>query len=137
MYLEHINLTVNDIDDTLAFYKAAFPNWVVRGEGEQTWYGKSRRWLHFGDDDQYLTFCSAGEGKARDLAGHQIGLAHFAYVVTNLSAMQARLLAAGFKLDKKGPEDPYRSNIYYIDPNGIEVEFVQYHSDLPEQRNAY
>ena len=137
MHLEHINLVVNNIEETLTFYQTAFPNWAVRGEGEQEWFGKTRRWLHFGNNEQYLVFCNEGEGKARDLTGHQIGLAHFAYVITNLAEMQARLLAAGFKHAKDGAEDPYRSNIYYVDPNGIEVEFVEYHSDLNERRNAY
>jgi len=137
MHLEHINLTVSNIENTLSFYQAAFPNWVIRGEGEQIWYGKPRRWLHFGDNDQYLAFCSEGEGQSRDLTGYQVGLAHFAFVVTNLAAMQTRLLNAGFTHAKDGAEDPYRSNIYYLDPNGFEVEFVEYRSDLPEQRNAY
>lgn len=137
MYLEHLNLTVNNIEKTLKFYRIAFPNWYVRGEGDQIWYGKARKWLHFGDDNQYLTFCDDGEGSNRDLRGHQVGLAHFAFVVTNLHAMQARLLKAGFKQAKDGAQDPSRSNLYYLDPNGFEVEFVEYHSDLNEERNAY
>lgn len=137
MHLEHLNLTVSNIEETLTFYKAAFPNWSVRGEGEQVWFGKARKWLHFGDNTQYLAFCSEGEGQARDLTGHQVGLAHFAFVVTNLPAMQERLLTTGFKHAKEGAKDPHRSNIYYIDPNGFEVEFVEYHSDLHEERNAY
>jgi len=137
MYLEHLNLTVSNIEETLKFYRVAFPNWYVRGEGDQIWNGKPRKWLHFGDDNQYLTFCDDGEGSNRDLSGHQVGLAHFAFVVTNLDAMQARLLKAGFKQAKDGAGEPYRSNLYYLDPNGFEVEFVEYHSDLNEQRNAY
>jgi len=137
MYLEHLNLTVNNLEETLAFYRIAFPNWYVRGEGDQIWHGKARKWLHFGDDNQYLTFCDDGEGNNRDLSGHQVGLAHFAFVVTNLQAMQSRLLKAGFKQDKDGAQNAFRSNLYYIDPNGFEVEFVEYHSDLTEERNEY
>jgi hypothetical protein len=40
-------------------------------------------------------------------------------------------------VDKEGAKDEYRSNVYFIDPSGYEVEFVQYHSDLPEHRNRY
>jgi len=137
MYLEHLNLTVKNFETTLAFYQAAFPNWKIRGQGEQTWYGKQRKWLHFGDNHQYLTFCDDGEGSNRDLSGHQVGLAHFAFVVVNLKAIQGRLLDAGYKKAKDGAEDPHRSNLYYLDPNGFEVEFVEYHSDLIEERNAY
>lgn len=135
--LEHVNLVVNDIDTTLAFYLAAFPHWTVRGGGTSEWYGKSRNWLHFGDDYQYLTFNDEGIGENRDLTGHQIGLAHFAFVTSDIKGVIERLSQAGFSVDKEGAKDEYRSNVYYVDPSGYEVEFVQYHSDLPEYRNRY
>lgn len=135
LQLEHINLVVNDIPETLAFYRAAFPHWRVREQGEGDWYGKPRKWLHFGDDYQYLTFNDNGDGEARDLTGHQPGLAHFAFVTNNIDAVIDRLAAAGFGIDKDGAEEPHRRNVYFIDPNGIEVEFVQYLSDLPAERN--
>lgn len=135
--LEHINLVVADIEKTLTFYKAAFPHWAVRGDGENEWYAKPRNWVHFGDDYQYLAFNDDGVGENRDLTGHQIGLAHFAFVTSDLQGVVERLAQAGFTVDKEGAEDKYRSNVYYVDPNGYEVEFVQYHSDLPEYRNRY
>lgn len=135
LQLEHINLVVNDIPETLKFYQAAFPHWRVREEGQGPWYGKPRRWLHFGDDYQYLTLNDNGEGEARDLAGHQPGLAHFGFVTHNLDALVDRLREAGFEISHDGADDPHRRNVYFIDPSGIEVEFVQYGSDLPFQRN--
>ncbi|TXS90755.1 VOC family protein [Parahaliea maris] len=133
--LEHLKLVVRDIEASLAFYRAAFPHWRIREEGRGDWNGKPRRWLHFGDDYQYLTFNDNGVGDNRDLGGHQTGLAHFAFVTANLDAMMARLQEAGFAISKDGAEEPHRRNVYYIDPNGFEVEFVQYLSDLPAQRN--
>ena len=135
LYLEHLNLVVNDIPSALAFYQAAFPHWRVRDRGESAWYGKPRKWLHFGDDYQYLTFNDDGDGDNRDLTGHQPGLAHFAFVTTNLDAVIERLAAAGFPVAKDGADEPYRKNAYFIDPAGFEVEFVEYFSDIPEQRN--
>ena len=135
IHLEHINLVVSDMPATLAFYQAAFPHWRIREEGEGQWFGKHRRWLHFGDDYQYLTFNDNGVGDNRDLEGHQTGLAHFAFVTGNMDALISRLAKAGFAVDKDGAEEKYRKNAYFIDPNGFEVEFVQYLSDLPEQRN--
>lgn len=135
LHLEHINLVVNDIPATLAFYQAALPHWQVRDQGEGAWNGKPRTWLHFGDDYQYLTFNDNGEGSPRDLLGHQPGLAHFAFVTNNIDAVIERLEAAGYAVDKDGADEPHRRNVYFIDPNGIEVEFVQYLSDLPTQRN--
>jgi catechol-2,3-dioxygenase len=135
--LEHINLVVSDIKEALTFYQAAFPHWAVRGDGINEWSGKTRNWVHFGDDYQYIAFNDNGVDKNRDLSGHQVGLAHFAYVTSDLAGVIERLAQAGFSVDKEGAKDEYRSNVYFIDPSGYEVEFVQYHSDLPEHRNRY
>ncbi|MPY23503.1 VOC family protein [Shewanella psychropiezotolerans] len=137
LHLEHLNLVVEDIPTTLNFYRAAFPHWSVRGGGEGTWHGKPRNWVHFGDDYQYLTFNDDGVSQNRDLTGHQVGLAHFAFVTDNIDAVIARLAQAGFLADKDGAVDEFRRNVYYLDPNGYEVEFVQYLSDIPTQRNRY
>ena len=51
MYLEHVNLVVNDINQALNFYRAAFPHWRVRS---QTGYGRGSRVPGaFGDDYHY------------------------------------------------------------------------------------
>lgn len=135
MYLEHVNLVVNNIEDMIKFYQAVFPHWSIRSEGRGTWHGKPRRWVHFGDDTQYIAMSDHGEGENRDLAGHQLGLAHFAYVTQNLDAVVKRLQQVGFKIDKQGGDNPFRKNVYFIDPAGFEVEFVEYLSDIPSERN--
>ena len=135
IHLEHLNLVVRDIPAAIKFYQAAFPHWRIRDEGRSPWNGKDRRWLHFGDDYQYLTFNDNGVGDNRNLDGHQTGLAHFAFVTSNLDAMVERLAEAGYDIHFDGAEEPYRKNVYYLDPNGFEVEFVEYLSDVPTQRN--
>lgn len=134
--LEHINLVVSNIPEALRFYSAAFPHWRVRSQGSDDWYGKPRKWLHFGDDYTYLTFNSHGEGSNRDLHGHQIGLAHFAFEVTNLDALITRLVLAGFEPSSTGGEHPARKNAYFEDSEGFEIEFVEYLSDVPSERNS-
>ena len=133
--LEHINLVVKDLNQSLKFYQAAFPHWKIRTQGESAWYGKPRSWLHFGDDYQYLALNDNGEGDNRNLSGHQVGLAHFAFVTHNIEAVISRLKSAGFEVDKQGADDPFRTNVYFIDPDGYEVEFVEYISDIPAERN--
>jgi len=133
--LEHINLVVRDIPEMLKFYQAAFPHWSIRDKGQATWSGKPRNWLHFGDNYQYLAFSDNGEDDNRHLAGHQVGLAHFAYVTNNIDAVINRLLRAGYSIEKQGAEEPYRKNVYFLDPAGFEVEFVEYLSDEPKLRN--
>ncbi len=136
-HLEHLNLVVNDIPQTLSFYQAAFPHWAVRGGGQNDWYGKPRSWVHFGDDYQYLAFNDNGVGENRDLKGHQVGLAHFAFATNDIKGVITRLQEAGFEIAVDGAEDKYRENVYFIDPNGYEVEFVEYISDIPSERNRY
>ncbi len=135
MRLEHLNLVVKDMVKALTFYKAAFPHWRVRSKGTSDWYGMQRNWLHFGDDYQFLTLNDHGTGSNRDLTGHTVGLAHFAFVTHNLDAVIERLDHVGFTVEKYGVENPHRKNVYFTDPSGYEVEFVQYLSDLPEERN--
>lgn len=136
MHLEHLNLVVKDISRSLTFYQAAFPHWKIKRKGKAEWYGVERNWVHFGDDFQYLTFNDDGTGENRDLSGHQTGLAHFAYVTDNLQAVIDRIETAGFKVAKAGAENRFRKNVYFVDPDGFEVEFVEYLSDIPEQRNS-
>lgn len=137
IHLEHLNLVVKDIPKSLSFYQAAFPHWRIRGGGESDWYGKPRKWIHFGDDYQYLALNDNGVGENRDLEGHQVGLAHFAFVTVDIKGMIKRLQGAGFKIAIDGAEDAYRANIYFVDPDGFEVEFVEYFSDQPECCNRY
>ena len=136
MQLEHLNLVVQDIPRSLAFYRAAFPHWRIRSQGKAEWYGVERNWVHFGDDYQYLTFNDDGMGENRDLSSHQTGLAHFAYVTNNIQSTINRLEDAGFKVAKPGADNRFRKNVYFVDPDGFEVEFVEYLSDLPEERNS-
>lgn len=136
IYLEHINLVVDDVPKMLSFYQAAFPHWNIRDEGLSEWSGKPRKWLHFGDDYTYIALSDNGESENRNLSGHQVGLAHFAYVTNNLDALIERLLQAGYEIAKEGGDNNYRKNIYFEDPAGFEVEFVEYLSDVPELRNS-
>lgn len=136
LHIEHLNLVVNDIQETLTFYQAAFPHWTVRATGNGEWYGEPRDWLHFGDDYQFLTFNDAGIKGKSDLSVHQVGISHFAFVTNNLTEIKSRLIEAGFNVKAEGSKHPHRANVYFYDPNGLEVEFVQYFSDLPEQRNS-
>lgn len=134
--LEHINLVGKNIENSLAFYQAAFPHWYIRAEGEGEWYGKPRKWVHLGDDYQYLALSDFGEGENRDLTGHSMGLAHLAFVVNDLDALIRRLNDAGFPVYKNGADARFRKNIYFLDADGFEVEFTEYLSDLPIERNA-
>lgn len=133
--IEHLNIVVKDIDKTLAFYQALAPHWQIRTQGQSNWYGTPRKWIHFGDDYQFLTFNDNGTGDNRNLKENTIGLAHFAFSTSNLKAAVTRLIDAGFSPRTELNVEAYRQNIYFIDPDGYEVELVEYFSDIPAQRN--
>lgn len=101
------------------------------------WYGVPRQWLHFGDEYQYLAFNNKGTGENRDLTTNTLGLSHFAFEVQNLEAIIKRLQVAGYDVAKNGAFSKHRKNVYFLDPNGYEVEFVEYLNDEPELRNLY
>ena len=134
--LEHANIVVSDIEPTLHFLQAALPHWRVRAKGAAPWYGKPRNWLHFGDDFTYITLNDNGEGSPRDLKGHAPGLAHLGFSITGIEALIARLHERGYEPRIEPTACAARRNVYYIDPNGLEFEFVEYSSDDPALRNA-
>ena len=134
MHLEHLNLNVNSIENTLDFYRAAFPHWRIRDSGEEE--GENSKWVHFGDDLQFLTFNQNGGGDVTLKKDIDHGFGHMGYVVTALDALVIRLKAAGFDGHHYGAQNPYRKNMYFYDPNGLEVEFVEYSSDIPVERNS-
>ena len=135
--IEHANLVVRDIAGTLDFLQTAIPSWRVRGEGEMEWYGKPRHWLHFGDDDYFITLNDDGEGENRDLRGHRPGLAHLAFEVDDVNATITRLDNKGYEIDVDLASHPFRKNVYFRDPAGFQFEFIQYLSDEPADRNQY
>lgn len=135
--IEHANLVVTDIEQTKDFLQTAFPMWRVRGEGEGTWNGKPRRWLHLGTDHYYITLNDNGEGLNRDLQGHQPGLAHIGFVVDDGEEILSRLNAKGYELRILSEDSPYRRSYYFVDPQGFEFEFVEYSSEIPSEKNDY
>jgi len=56
-------------------------------------------------------------------------------VVEDIDAVTNRLTEAGYEVAIALNVETFRKNIYFIDPNGYEIEFVEYLSDLPDERN--
>jgi len=135
--LEHSNLVVNAIEPTLRFIQAAFPQWTVRGQGQMPWKDGIRNWLHVGDDNYYLTLNDNDNGIIRDLHSDDCGLAHLGFEVDDLEQLTSRLIGAGYKIDIVGRTHPYRKTVYFVDPAGIQFEFIQYLSNKASERNMY
>ena len=135
--LEHVNMTVKNIDEVLRFLRAALPTWRVRGEGTMDWYGKPIRWLHVGTDHSYLALQDGGEGEVPHWTSHGVGAKHLGIAVDSVDAVVERLGAAGFALDHWASEHPQRRRVYVIDPGSLQFEFIEYRSALAAERNAY
>lgn len=134
--LEHANLIVRDVDETIRFLRAALPGFRVRGEGK-TWRGT--RWVHVGDDETYLALNEATEEPAERWVPYagKPGVNHLAFEVEDAEALRARLRAAGYEDSTVPNAHPHRKRVYFHDAEGNDWEFVQYFSDDPAKRNDY
>ncbi len=138
MYLEHANITVSDLDATVEFYKTAFPSFKIRGGGTQPLEGGGfKRWLHFGTDETYVALSELPLEKQPEKDYDKNGFNHIGFVVEDVNALAARMEEKGYKHTYPRQEEKYRIREYFGDPDGNEIEFVQYLSDNWAERNAY
>jgi catechol 2,3-dioxygenase-like lactoylglutathione lyase family enzyme len=135
--LEHINITVRDIERSTRFLLAALPGWRVRGEGRMDWFGKLITWRHVGDDDFYIALQGGGEGDVMNWQSHLLGPKHVGLLVPSVDEAVSRLALAGYALDHWGGATPSRRSVYVVDPDSVQFEFVEYLCDDPAARNAY
>ena len=134
--LDHANLAVRDLAEAIRFLRTAFPEFRVRAQGPEC---AGRRWVHVGNDVNYLSLLEASdlatEGRA-PYAGTP-GLNHLGFEVDDVEGVRARLRAAGY-VDTTVPNaHPHRKRIYFHDADGNDWEFVQYLSHDPAERNDY
>lgn len=121
MFLEHVNLTVSDLDRSIAFY-CDLLDLQVRWKGP---IDAVRLGAHVGDDRCYLALfqATAAGSVGRDYL--RPGLNHFGFVVDDLASTRARLAALGVAVHREDDYVPGR-RIYFFDPDGHEMELVQY-----------
>lgn len=151
IYLEHANITVPNIDDTIEFLTLVEPDFYVRAdqyEGDQ-----QRRWVHVGNEHTYIALqepsakeeSSAKEELAESNNQPQMphktyqnfGANHLAFVVSDFDAVTQRLKERGYKQGLVVEPTPYRKRAYYFDKAGFEWEIVQYLSNKYDERNTY
>ena len=134
--LEHLNVTLTDLDRATRALQAIVPEWTVRGAG--TWddgHGHQLPWRHVGDDFQYLSLYETPAGQTLRAAG---AFNHMALVVDDLDAALARLRAIGIPLDHIGGSTEHRRSAYVvIEPERLQIELVAYDSAVPSERNVY
>ena len=87
--VEHANIKVRDIDETVNFLTTALPNFKVRGGSDEP----SKKWVHIGTESTYLALNEDGRGTQKQGPG----LNHVGFVVDDTDAVRERLEKAGFK----------------------------------------
>ncbi len=133
IYLEHANITVNDLQETIKFFQTAFPHFKIRGGGNQL-----REWVHFGDDDTYIAINQAKQSDLKVEKNYdKIGINHLGFVVQNVEEIANNLLNSGYKRDYPKEVEQFRIRDYFADADGNQYEFVQYLSDKPQEKNSY
>ena len=137
--LEHLNVTLTDLDRATRALQAIVPEWSVRGTG--VWddgAGRSLEWRHVGDDFQYLSLYATPPGQALRAAGSGVAFNHLALVVDDLDAALERLRGVGIPLDHIGGSTEHRRSAYVvIEPERLQIELVAYDSAVPAERNVY
>lgn len=133
IYLEHANITVNNLEQAIQFFTTAFPHFEIRGEGVYN----GRRWVHLGDQETYLALNQIN-GEINVKKDYQkTGINHIGFVVQHVNEVANRLLEAGFERDFPRQEEKFRIREYFADADGNEYEFVEYLSEKPEEKNLY
>lgn len=122
MFLEHVNVTVTDVERSAAFYGDLL-GWHVRWKGT---LDGGRSAAHVGDDRCYLAlFEATGDGPV-DHDYTTRGINHFGLVVDDLDAVHRRLVELGAEgITPIADYEPGR-RLYFRDPDDIEVELVEY-----------
>lgn len=137
-YIEHANITVADLDNTLAFLAAALPDFSLRHTEQADSDGHTYRWAHFGNDKQYIALQSAvGREQVEREQYSDVGSNHVGIVVDDTDALIARVAELGFAPSSISTLHPARVRVYFDLNDGTEWEFVQYLSTDPEKRNDY
>ncbi len=124
MFLEHVNLTVRDLDRSIAYYTELLglePRWQGEAMGAQ---GPVRA-AHVGTERCYLAIFEAEDPRGPGTTYSHAGLNHLGFVVDDLAAARARAVALGTPPHFEPAYEPGR-RFYVFDPDGIEVELVSY-----------
>ena len=126
MRLEHTNLTVSDLERSIAFYHDAL-GFDVRWRGQAVGTTRMVPAAHVGPaGDEF--YCALFESEKPGRAPYDYatpGFNHFGIVVDDLAAVTTRVEAAGAKVHMSFEYDPGR-HVYFFDPDGTEIELIEY-----------
>ena len=118
-YLEHVNITVSDIERSAALLERLL-GWHIRWRGRSQLGGET---IHVGGEADYIAVDTKGAPASRFAKG--MPLNHVGLVVDDLDAAEAVVKAAGLEPFNHADYEPGR-RFYFFDWDGIEFEMVSY-----------
>jgi catechol 2,3-dioxygenase-like lactoylglutathione lyase family enzyme len=137
VYLEHANITVSNLAIAVKFFQTAFPDFEIRGGGEREG-SDGLQWVHVGNDETYIALTQGSESDVNNHPDYDDrGINHIGFVVDNVEGLAERLELAGFKRNYPKQVQKFRIRDYFGDGDGNQYEFVEYLSEVPEERNSY
>jgi len=133
MYLEHVNITVNNLEEAIQFFQTAFPHFKIRGGGD-----KLREWVHLGDEHTYIALNQAEAPLQKVEKNYEkAGVNHIGFVVQDVEEIANKLLTKGYQRDYPKQVEKFRIRDYFADTDGNQYESVQYLSEVPAEKNDY
>jgi catechol 2,3-dioxygenase-like lactoylglutathione lyase family enzyme len=118
-YLEHVNITVSDIERSATLLQQLL-GWRIRWRGPSQLGGET---IHVGGDEDYIALYTKGAPVSRFAKG--VPLNHIALVVPDLDAAEAVVRAAGLEPVSFWDYEPGK-RFYFFDWDGVEFEMVSY-----------
>ena len=123
--VEHANITVKDPDEIAQVLCELF-DWRIRWSGDSIYGGRT---VHVGGDQSYLALYGRGKADAEETElgsyERENGLNHIGLVVSDLDAMERRVVDAGYTPRSHGDYEPGR-RFYFSVAGDLEFEMVCY-----------
>lgn len=118
-YLEHVNITVSDIERSATLLQQLL-GWRIRWRGPSQLGGET---IHVGSDEDYIALYT--QHTPVGPFGKGAPLNHIALVVPDLDAAEAVVRAAGLEIVSYWDYEPGK-RFYFFDWDGVEFEMVSY-----------
>ncbi|ARV07981.1 glyoxalase [Polaribacter sp. SA4-10] len=135
--IEHVNITVPDIDAAVSFLKIVAPDFKIMKDEKPL---NDKRWMHIGNNEYYFALQEAHLGanpKKQNQTYINYGCNHIGLVVNNIDAIEKKLIKARYNKGIDTPIEKFRKRIYYYDNAGFEWELVEYSSKNTEDKFLY
>ena len=125
--VEHLNITVPDVDAALEFLSVVAPDFKVRKDVKAP---NKHRWVHVGNEQCYFALqephLDSASPNDPQSTYKNYGINHIGLVVDDIKAVEEHLVSKGYKRGIVAPEERYRKRAYFFDSAGFEWELTEY-----------